>query len=247
MGNCCTYAQIPSEAQPEEKALSEIQEEFRFHLHQADHVASVIANNSTDNVISAEQMLTIGKLLKLNFEDLNDTESRLYRFYKNFKAKGGSFDARKITLLGVLLAKGGLKTKVELYYACIPSKDGLVVEDLAVKATFDVLVNIAALHLLSYSSDCPGLPKDDIDDYRERLHAGKGAIVSRLMTTFMGTVRTVDRQRFLRQANFHAAFARCLLSAARLRTEMLTEAANIQKSSALKEALPSLSPGLVKP
>ena len=246
MGNCCAYTQIPSDAQPEEKALSSAQAELRFHLHTAEHVAAVIASNSTDNVVSAGQMATIGTALDLNLVDIDTIDSRLFKFYKNFKAKGGTFDARKLTILGVLLAKGSFKAKVELYFRCTSAKSDSV-GDLEVKSMFDALVNIAAVHMLSYSADSPGLTRAQVDDYRERLQAGKAAIVSRLMTTFMSTVRTVDRERFLQQAQFHSAFAKCLLSPARLRTEILTEAANIQKSSALKEALPSLSPGLSKP
>lgn len=247
MGNCCAYTHIPSDAQPEEKALSSTQAELRFHLHTAERVAEVIASNSTDNVVSAEQMATIGATLGLNLTDIDTVDSRLFRFYKNFKAKGGNFDARKLTILGVLLAKGSLKTKVELYFSCISTKSGPSVGDLEVKSMFDALVNIAAVHLLTYSADTPGLTRDQVDDYRERLQTGKTAIVSRLMTTFMNTVRTVERERFLQQAQFHSDFAKCLLSPVRLRTEILTEAANIQKSSVLKEALPCLSPGLSKP
>jgi hypothetical protein len=243
MGNCCVYAQIPSDAQPEEKALNSAQAELGFHLHKAEHVAEIIATNSTDHVVSAGQMNTIGTALRLNLTDIDTIDSRLFKFYKNFKAKGGNFDARKLTLLGVLLGKGSLQTKIELYFGCISVKAGTSVGDLEVKSMFDALVNIAAVHLLSYSADSPGLTRAQVDDYRERLQVGKSAIVSRLMTTFMSTVRTVEREKFLQQAKFHSAFVRCLLSPARLRTEILTEAANIQKSSALKEALPCLSPG----
>lgn len=222
--------------------------QLQYHVHPADHVVSVINANSGGNLITANQLISIGHALNLNLTDIDTVDSRLFRFYRNFTTKGGNYDAKKLTLLGVLLAKGSLKVKLGHYFDCVKLENE-VAGDFAVKTMFDTLVTIAAVYLpLLAVDETPrteeSFSRQQYEDYRDRLQAGKDPIVHRLMTAFLGTVRTASKDRFLKQGQEHSEFAKCLSSPVLLRTEMLVEAANIQKGAAIKEAIQGLSPSL---
>ena len=249
MGTCCSRPEVPQTASTEEKVLTYYQNILKYHQNTVEAITASITANNTNNLVTQDQLNTIGLALSLNLADIDSIDSKIFRFYRTFIAKGSSFDARRLKILGVLLGKGNLKAKLTEYFPLIPGMDDNKVSDNGVKSFLEDLVAISAVYLPVLAIEdtpAPGqsFSREQYEEYRDKLLSGKDAVIGRIMTAFLGKTRTIAKEQFVLQADEHSDIAKILGSAFLVRSELLNEAANQQKGAAFKQAYQGFSANL---
>jgi hypothetical protein len=246
MGTCCARPQVPDSAPAEEKILSYFQNTLKYHLCTPEAIVEAVNKNCNGNLVTTDQLNAIGQSLSLNLADLDMIDSKIFRFYRPFIAKGSNFDARKLKMLGILLSKGSVKAKITLYFDLIPGVEENQASDNGLRTFLEDLTTIAAVHIpLLAIEETPAagqsFSREQYEDYRDKLLSGKDAVVARFMTAIMGRTHTIAREKFGLLGEEQAAVAKSLTSAFALRTEMVAEANNATKGGQFKTAFQGFS------
>jgi len=246
MGTCCARPQVPDTASAEEKVLSYYQNTLKYHMCTPEAILEAVNKNCNGNLVTPDQLNAIGQALSLNLADVDIIDSKIFRFYRPFIAKGSNFDARKLKLLGILLSKGNVKAKIALYFDLIPGVEENQASDHGLRTLLEDLTTIVAVNIpLLAIEETPAagqsFSREQYEDYRDKLLSGKDAVVAKFSTAIMGRNRTIARDKFGLLGDEQAAVAKCLTSAFSLRSEMATEANNATKGGQFKAGFQGFS------
>lgn len=250
MGTCCARPEVPDTASPEEKVISYYQNTLKFHLCTPEAVVEAISQNTTNTYVSLEQLVLIGQKLSLNLVDVDIIDSKIFRFYRPFIAKGSNFDARKLKMLGILLSKGSGKAKLGLYFGLIPGVEANQASDTGLRSFLEDLCTIAAVHIpLLAIEETPvagqSFSREQYEDYRDKLLSGKEALIARICTAVVGRSHVVSREKFEGLGEEQAQVAKTLTSALTLRHELALESSNATKGGQFKSAYQGFSTNLL--
>lgn len=191
MGCCAARVALPPDAPEEEKTITLREAELGFSNHPAAKFMAVLLENSEGGRVTVNQFNTIATTLGLNTTDYDSPDTPMGKFYGRLKEKG-KFDAVKLGVVGVLLARG--EGKARHLFEIVAEKDKSPIDAAKVKSLFEAMAFVCGevLPMLAKPSEDGSTPASGpvltlaaATEYMNKLKSGKDTFVERCSNALM--------------------------------------------------------------
>lgn len=194
MGCCQSVPAPPTEASPDERALCLRESTLGYSKHHVKEVIEELLRLSEDGKFSPNDLNTLTVKFELNKEGLDDLDSPLNDFYKNFRGERGAYKVTYLGALIILLGKGTPQEKASFLYMLMPPSDpqhdsGVRTAE-QVKHLVEALVNVACVWLpkLSQTENIsePGtLPAEKVESIISSAVSKKDGAIQDLVSSLL--------------------------------------------------------------